>query len=164
MPEIIIKPLANEHCRQVINLVLPIQQIEFGAPVTLEGQPDLLDLELNYYKTGGAFWGALNNDELVGTIALISTGHNAGVIRKMFVKKEYRGKEHGIGQRLLNGLFSYCSEKHISHLYLGTIDTFIAARRFYEKNGFMIIEKADLPHFFPFMPADNLFYHLNLNA
>ena len=38
--EIIIKPLTNAHCQQIIELILPIQQIEFHVPVTREAQPD----------------------------------------------------------------------------------------------------------------------------
>jgi GNAT superfamily N-acetyltransferase len=161
---VLIKAIDNGYCEAVIALVLPIQQAEFNVPVTLEGQPDMLDLEANYYKTGGCFWGAFINDELVGTIALISTGYNAGVIRKMFVKNQYRGKEYGIGQRLLDELVDYSYNKGITDLYLGTVEAFKAAQKFYEKNGFKQIEKRNLPHYFPFMPADTLFYHLHLKA
>ncbi len=50
--------LNNAHSRQIIDLILPIQQIEFNVPVTLEGQPDLLDIETNYHQTGGNFLGS----------------------------------------------------------------------------------------------------------
>src|SRR5471030_1709961 len=89
-----IKPIFNDYCQQILDLILPIQQIEFKVAVTLEGQPDLLDVETYYHRDGGCFWGAINTEgELVGTIAMINTGHQACTVRKMFVKKEYRGKE-----------------------------------------------------------------------
>jgi GNAT superfamily N-acetyltransferase len=96
-----INTLNNSYCEKIINIILPIQQIEFNVPVTLEGQPDLLDIETNYHQTGGNFWGAFHNGELVGTIGIIAIGNNAGALRKMFVRKEYRGKELGIAQLLL---------------------------------------------------------------
>ena len=157
-----IAPIFNNDCEQIIDLILPIQQIEFNVPITIEGQPDLLDVETNYHQGGGNFWGAKINGELVGTIALINTGNNAGALRKMFVKKEFRGREYGIGQQLLEVLVAYCREKNITDIYLGTVDMLKAAHRFYEKNNFNRIEVEDLPAYFPRMMADNRFYHLHL--
>ncbi|MDJ1468953.1 GNAT family N-acetyltransferase [Cytophagaceae bacterium DM2B3-1] len=163
MNKFIIKPLQNEHCRQIQELILPIQQLEFNVPVTLEAQSDLFDIETHYHRTGGGFWGAFDETELVGTIALIATGHQAGAIRKMFVKKEYRGREYGIAQSLLEILFVYSKQHQIEDLYLGTVDVLRAAQRFYERNGFQPLPKSALPSYFPVMPVDTLFYHMHLN-
>ena len=160
---ITILQISNDFSQQIIDMVLPIQQLEFNVPVTLEDQPDLLDIDSNYYTDGGAFWGATNQNELVGTIAMLNVGHHTGIIRKMFVKKEYRGKEFGIAHRLLEILISFCKENDIQHLYLGTVDILKAAHRFYEKNGFTEIDVNLLPSYFPRMAADNKFYHLDLN-
>lgn len=160
---ITIKPIFNEHCQQIIDIILPIQQIEFNVPVTLEGQPDLLDIEDFYHKDGGNFWGAFVDNELIGTIALINTGHNAGAIRKMFVKKDYRGKELGVAQQLLEQLLQFCRDKQITNVYLGTVEMLKAAHRFYERNGFVLTDIKDFPPYFPRMMADNMFYHLHLS-
>ena len=157
-----ITSLTNEHCGQIVNLILPIQQIEFNVPITLDGQPDLLDIERKYHKSGGNFWGAFTNGELTGTIGLIDTGHNTGAIRKMFVKKEFRGKEYGIAQQLLDTLLAYCNDHQIAKLYLGTVQQLKAAHRFYERNGFERINKAEMPTFFPFMQPDDTYYHIHL--
>ncbi|MEO8238499.1 MAG: GNAT family N-acetyltransferase [Flavobacterium sp.] len=154
-----IEDLNNSHSKAILGLILPIQQIEFNVPVTLEDQPDLLDIELFYTNEGG-FWGAFINGNLVGTIALIDTGHRAGVIRKMFVKKEFRGKEFLISQQLFDTLKKYCLQKQIDHLYLGTVDILKAAHRFYEKNGFERLTKKQLPDYFPHMTGENMYYHL----
>lgn len=159
---ITIQPVKNDYCEQIVNLILPIQQIEFNVPVTLEDQPDLLDIETNYHQGGGNFWAALHDNELVGTIAMINTGHQASALRKMFVKKEYRGKEYGIAQRLLDIYIQFCKGNGITDIYLGTVDLLKAAHRFYEKNGFTRMEMNALPHYFPRMMADNIFYHLHL--
>jgi len=159
-----IAPIFNDDCQPVIDLILPIQQIEFNVPITIEAQPDLLDLETNYHQGGGNFWGAKIDSELVGTIALLNTGHNSGALRKMFVKKEFRGKEYGIAQLLLEILIAYCRENNITDIYLGTVDILKAAHRFYEKNNFSSVEVAELPSYFPRMMADNKFYHLHLSV
>ncbi len=157
-----ITPLDNTFCEQIIDIIIPIQQIEFGVPVTLAGQPDLLDIETNYHQTGGNFWGAKVDGRLVGTIALIAIDGKAGALRKMFVRKEFRGRELGIAQQLLDELLAFCREHDINAIYLGTVDMLKAAHRFYEKNGFTQLAKADLPPSFPLMGADNIFYELHL--
>ena len=162
-PLITIHPLTNAHAPQIVDLILPIQQQEFNVPITLDGQPDLIDVESAYFKNGGHFWGAIaDTGQLLGTIALISIGHNAAALRKMFVKKEYRGKELGIAQSLMDSLLDYCKNTYITDIYLGTIDTMKAAHRFYERNGFRTIEKADLPDYYPNMSTDNMYYHKTL--
>ncbi|MFD1470444.1 GNAT family N-acetyltransferase [Hymenobacter caeli] len=163
-PNLTITPLFNDSSAQIQGLILPIQQIEFNVPITLEGQPDLLDVEAFYHRTGGGFWGAKSADELVGTIGMIATGHHACAIRKMFVKKEYRGKELGIAALLLNTLLIDCRAKGITEVYLSTVDVLKAAHRFYERIGFERRESEEMPAYFPRMPSDNVYYHLHLNA
>ena len=157
-----IRPIYNDYCDQVIDIILTIQQVEFNLTITIEQQPDLQDIEANYHQGGGNFWGAFLGDELIGTIALINCGHHTGCIRKMFVKKEYRGKEFGTAQRLLEVLLQYCRDKDIVHIYLGTVHQLKAAHRFYERNGFVSVELNDLPAYFPLMKTDNMFYQLHL--
>jgi GNAT superfamily N-acetyltransferase len=159
---ITLAPLDNTWCQPIIDLILPIQQIEFNVPITLDGQRDLFDIETNYIQPGGGFWGTVHDGELLGTIALMNIGHAAGAIRKMFVKKEFRGKEYALAQRLFETLVDYCRERGIVDLYLGTVDMLKAAHRFYERNGFQRINVEDLPSYFPRMIADNVFYHLHL--
>jgi GNAT superfamily N-acetyltransferase len=179
--DISVGPIFNDDCQQIVDLILPIQQIEFNVAITLEAQLDLLDVEGFYHKGGGGFWGAkvkgvtgggsveegggpaAGGGQLVGTIALIDIGHHAGALRKMFVNKDFRGKEMGIAQRLLEMLTGHCREKGITDVYLGSVDVMKAAHRFYERNGFTRIAMEDLPVYFPRMPADNVFYHLHLD-
>ncbi len=163
-PKLTVTPLFNDSSVQIRDLILPIQQIEFNVPITLEEQPDLLDVEAFYYQTGGGFWGATATDELVGTIALLAIGHRAGAVRKMFVKQEYRGKELGTAQLLLGTLLHECRAKGITDVYLSTVDLLKAAHRFYERNGFERRESAEMPAYFPRTLVDNVFYHLPLGA
>jgi len=161
--ELKITRLNNQSCEQIIGLILPIQQIEFNVDINLAAQPDLLDIETNYDATGGAFWGAWLNGELIGTIALIAVPeHQSGAIRKMFVKKEFRGKDLGLAQSLLEILIAYGRQHNIKELYLGTKDILQAACRFYERNGFVQVEMEKLPSYFPRMAVDNVFYGLDL--
>lgn len=156
--------IGNTFAQPVIGLILPIQQLEFHLPVSVEGQPDLLDIDRSYHATGGGFWGAFMDGRLVGTIGLINIGNHQGVLRKFFVDKDYRGREKGIAQQLLDALLAHCHSAGITDIYLGTIDTMTAAARFYGRNGFLRIQKNRLPPTFPLMPVDNVFYHLHVAA
>lgn len=156
-----IQPIGNSYSEQAIDLILTIQQKEFNVPLTIHDQPDLFEIESFYTEAGGNFWGAFVDGELVGTIALVKFDERAGAIRKMFVKKEFRGKELNIAQELLEILISFCRENGIDDLYLGTITILKAAQRFYERNNFEKIEKEKLPAQFPLMGSDDVFYHLN---
>lgn len=159
-PQII--SIDNKFENEVVDLILNIQQKEFNVAITLQDQPDLFNITNFYYTGGGHFWGAFVNDKLVGTIALVKFDTHAAAIRKMFVKKEYRGKEFSIAQRLLETLLDYCKESEIDDLYLGTVSILEAALRFYERNHFVRIAKESLPEAFPLMSADNVFCHLTL--
>jgi putative acetyltransferase len=157
---ITIQPFENQDTNQIVNLILNIQQNEFQVPITINEQQDLLNIPSFYQHGKGNFWvaKAKSEGEVVGTIALIDCGENVGTIRKMFVKKEFRGKEHGIAQRLLDILESSSRENGITNLYLGTLERLQAAIRFYERNGFTLIEKQNLPSVFPLMPVDTHFF------
>ena len=157
-----IVPFSSNHQAGVIDVILPIQQLEFGVSITVEDQPDLLDIRGYYQQGSGNFWVALSNGEVVGTIALRDIGNRQGALRKMFVKPAYRGKGHGVARRLLEELIAFASSVRLRDLYLGTIDAFVAAHRFYEKNGFVQIPAAALPEAFPLMGVDTRFYHRKL--
>ncbi|MCR4029869.1 MULTISPECIES: GNAT family N-acetyltransferase [Flavobacterium] len=158
-----IKSIQNEYEKEIVDLILNIQQKEFNVPITLEDQPDLQDIENFYFKPGGIFLGAFIDDQLVGTIALVKFNPEAGAIRKMFVKKEFRGKEFQIAQQLLEKLITYSKENGLKNLYLGTVTLLQAALRFYEKNDFITIPQEALPSDFPLMKPDNVFCQLTLN-
>jgi N-acetylglutamate synthase-like GNAT family acetyltransferase len=55
-------------------------------------------------------------------------------------------------------------EKGVREIFLGTTSAFLAAHRFYEKNGFGEIAKTELPAAFPVMAIDSKFYLLRLNG
>jgi N-acetylglutamate synthase-like GNAT family acetyltransferase len=102
---------------------------------------------------------ALDQDIVVGTIALKDIGNRQIALRKMFVHKDYRGKEKAIAFRLLQQAFAWAKDKGRPDIFLGTTSKFFAAHRFYEKNGFNEIRKSQLPPNFPIMAVDSKFYH-----
>ena len=162
MTEIV--PFSEKHLSGVVDVILPIQQSEFCIPITLDAQPDLLDILGFYQKGSGNFWVALHGSEVVGTIALLDIGDGKGALRKMFVKERFRGAVHGVARRLLQVLLDWCRLHGVREIYLGTTAKFLAAHRFYEKNGFSEIEQSALPAAFPVMAVDTKFYRSGLDS
>lgn len=158
-----IKTYSGLYKHKVAELILGIQKTEFGIPITLEDQPDLTTIDDFYQSGSGNFWVALVDNQIVGTIALLDIGNRQGALRKMFVNSKYRGKSMGVGQQLLDNLCKWAVQKNFKEIFLGTTEKFIAAQRFYEKNGFLEIKKETLPIAFPVMPVDVKFYQYTLH-
>ncbi len=159
---LLIEIYTDEYMNRVAEMILNIQRTEFGIPITLEQQPDLNDIPSFYQVKNGNFWIARIDEKVIGTIALLDIGNDQAVLRKMFVVKEYRGKEHGVGQALLDQLIEWAREKAITEIFLGTTEKFLGAQRFYEKNGFTEIPKQNLPKAFPIMEVDVKFYQFEV--
>jgi len=148
----------------VLDLILGIQRSEFGIPITAEQQPDLREIETFYQVRNGNFWVALAGPEVVGTISVLDIGSGQGALRKLFVAKPYRGPETATARLLLGTLVEWCASRSLREVYLGTTPQFVAAHRFYEKNGFREVPKACLPASFPIMEVDTRFYHRRIGA
>lgn len=158
MNEITIRTYLPAYQQEVVDLILSIQQNEFGIPITVEAQPDLKNIPGFYQQNAGNFWVAIIENKIVGTIALLDIGNKCGALRKMFVHRGYRGKEWRAGQQLLNTLLEWSSQNNFKEILLGTTEKFLAAQRFYEKNDFEEIDKQLLPEKFPIMAVDVKFF------
>ncbi|PLR41395.1 GNAT family N-acetyltransferase [Chimaeribacter californicus] len=149
---------------QVIKVILPIQNQEFGIAITAEQQPDLSDIPGFYQCDGGEFWVARCGSEIIGTLGLKDIGNQQAALRKMFVTAAYRGRAWSVAPQLLAALFRHAAEVDIRDIYLGTTDKFLAAQRFYEKQGFSEVAANTLPAAFPRMAVDSKFYRWSAAA
>lgn len=157
-PVVSVQIFTPEHRVSVGELISKIQREEFGIPITLEQQPDLADISAFYQVGKGNFWIAISNQQVVGTISLLDIGNNQVALRKMFVHPNCRGSEFGTARKLLESAFEWSRSQGIAEIYLGTTAKFLAAHRFYEKNGFREIPMENLPEKFPIMTIDTKFY------
>ncbi|HYV90476.1 MAG TPA: GNAT family N-acetyltransferase [Chitinophagales bacterium] len=172
---------SDSYQQEVIDLILNIQQNEFHVPITLEDQPDLLTIPSFYQgatgvrrpllhnhaqasDTKGNFWIATHEGKVVGTIALLGFSNDQAALRKMFVAKDFRGKELGTAQKLFDTLLSWSKEKGIREIYLGTLSHMFAAHSFYRRNGFVEMRKEELPENFPLVHVDSMFFKLKLES
>jgi N-acetylglutamate synthase-like GNAT family acetyltransferase len=164
MADIEIRTFTGDDADAVLSVILPIQREEFGIDITADAQPDLRVIP-DFYQSGkGQFWVAVKDGAIVGTVGLKDIGNNHAALRKMFVSAEVRGREHGVAARLLDRLFAHARDVGLTDIFLGTTDKFVAAHRFYEKNGFTEVSKGELPPRFPLMAVDTKFYVRTLAA
>jgi len=153
-----IAPYAGEPTDPIVELITSIQIQEFGVATSAEKQPDLRDIPGFYQQGVGNFWLASIDGELAGTIALKDVGEGVCALRKMFVKQEFRGRERGVAAALMRTLLDWAREKGVREIYLGTVDVYHAAHRFYEKNGFVEVARHEVPDAVPLMDVDVKYY------
>ncbi|RUT72138.1 GNAT family N-acetyltransferase [Flavobacterium cupreum] len=144
----------------VREFVLNIQNGEFNLGFTQADQPDLIDTE-KFYRNGN-FWTAQINNEIVGTIGLQKLDNQNGVLRKMFVQKDYRGAEPKISQLLFEKLATYARSIDLKIIWLDTPGIAVASHRFYERNGFQQTDRLNLPDNYVFPDKNSKIYKLEL--
>jgi GNAT superfamily N-acetyltransferase len=163
MQEILIAVFSDVDQQGVLDVILPIQQREFGIPITEADQPDLTNIPVFYQSGAGGFWVARSNGEVIGTVGLKDIGSGQAALRKMFVAAPFRGRELAVAGKLLDALLTHARAQGIAEIFLGTTEKFLAAHRFYEKKGFRELQKAALPKAFPVMAVDSKFYVLSIS-
>lgn len=150
----------DKYKSQVIALILKIQNEEAKIDLPIEEQPDLLDINKFYTSTGGAFWLAIEDDTVIGTIGLILKGNDSAILKKFFVEKEYRNKK--IGLSLYQNLLDFAKKNNVKSIILDTPSVAISSHKFYEKNGFKETTKKDLPIDYEYPDRNSKLYILNL--
>lgn len=91
------------------------------------------------YKERGRFWVAVENDRVIGTVAIRDMGSNVAKLKRMFVLSSYHGT--GIGQALLNHAIKFTKQQGYKEIILNTHLLMKGAHHFYEKNGFKKVGK-----------------------
>jgi len=163
MGDVQLRPFEPRDTAGVIDLILGIQREEFGIAITSDQQPDLHAIPDFYQRGRGAFMVAVDDGRIVGTAGLKDIDNRQAALRKMFVAATHRGRDKGVASLLLEGLIEGAAKAGVREIFLGTTDLFLAAHRFYEKNGFALIASEALPESFPRMAVDTLFYHRRLD-
>ena len=155
----IIRPAVDADSSEIIKLIFDIWQNEYHFQVHLQDYPDLQFIEEYYTHQGGGFFVALVEDEIVSTIAYEKLNEQIFALKRMFVRQGFRGQ--GIAQKLLDTLLKNVPAP--ATFYLSTKEDLAeAAKKFYLKNGFSIINPEQLPSEFPFFYEDDLFMKKDL--
>ena len=125
----------NEYKYDIRNLISSIYKDEFEITI---GEDEILNEDLyKYIKEGGSFLIAVDEDgNLLGTIGGRIVNDETLEVKRMYVKKKYRGCR--IAQDLLNTLERFAEDNGFKYLVLGTYERMGRAIGFYQKNLFVL--------------------------
>ena len=152
----------DKYAQDVIDLVLHFQNDGTRPLVTVNDQPDLLNITCEYIEKGGNFWVAKDDSKLIGSIGIMPYNNEIAVLKKFFVYEDYQGEPYHIGQKLYTRLLSFANEKNIKTILLDTPHNTVRAHKFYEKAGFKKITEDMLPIKFSHPYKDCDFFMLEL--
>lgn len=155
-----LEQFSDAYATAVVELVHGILRDEFGFSEASAEQPDLSDIGQHYGRGASNFWVAVEESRLVGTTGFVDLGGKQGLLRKMFVRSDFRGS--GVARLLLRNAMKWAMEHGFVELYLGTNSKFHAAQRFYTKHGFAPVSAESLPDAFPRLDLRDRFYFRSL--
>lgn len=159
-----IREYADDFRDEIVQVILNVQNVEYGVGIALEEQPDILDIKRNYIDSGGGFWVALNDKgHVVGTIGLQGKTETIGILKKFFVNAAFRGKEFGYGTSLYDTLLEFASNRGFEIILLDTPSAATRSHSFYKKMGFKQISKQDLPVTYEYPDRNSLLFRLDIS-
>lgn len=157
-----IKTYSETDQAEIIALVLHCQNDGTRPFVTIDNQPDLLQIKEKYIDGGGNFWVAKEDNKVIGCIGLMNYGNGVSVVKKFFVYESYRSAPHHLGTKLYGSLLRFAVNHGVRQLVLDTPKNTVRAHKFYEKAGFKQIEKEQLPVAYNPPYEDSDFFCLDL--
>lgn len=160
-----IEKFNDRDAEDVVKLVLHFQNDGTRPFVTVNDQPDLLNITKDYIEAGGYFWVAKDDKKLVGSIGLMPCSDNIYILKKFFVYENYQGTPYHLGQKLYVKLLEFAKSKKIKKILLDTPKNTTRAHKFYTKAGFVKVTKNELPITFnhPYKDCDCDFFLLDLS-
>ena len=150
-------PFDEKYIGQPGKLINDINELEIGTPSKL--REDVEDIFNFYDKKGGKFLIAINEiEELVGMIAFKPLSEDKVLLKRFYIKKEYRGS--GLSYKLFDEIVTSVYNNNYIKAYFGCKDDRGAAINFYEnKLGLTKITK----EYFPDDPGDDSeFYEVDI--
>ena len=98
---------------------------------------DLLNPE-RIVENGGQIFFALDNQSVIGTVAMIKSSDDRFELAKMTVKEGSRGK--GIANMLMDECIKFAKQNSSREIFLISNDSLTIARNLYDKYGFKEVE------------------------
>ena len=87
---------------------------------------------------GGQVFFALEDQNAIGTVAMIKSSDYKFELAKMTVKENYRGR--GIANMLMDQCLDFAKQKNTKEIFLISNDSLTTARNLYDKYGFKEVD------------------------
>lgn len=98
---------------------------------------DLLNPDKIVHNGGQVFF-ALENQKVIGTVAMIKSSDVRFELAKMTVQEDFRGK--GIANMLMDECLKFAKENKANEIFLISNDSLTIARNLYDKYGFKEVD------------------------
>jgi GNAT superfamily N-acetyltransferase len=113
----------------------------FGASFEAEVAAELAEFCRRYDPARDGIWLACRGERIVASVALDHAGEGgAARVRWFIAEPDQQGA--GIGRRLFDDLLAFAEATGQRHLYLWTFAGLAAARRLYDRAGFLLTEES----------------------
>lgn len=107
---------------------------EFGFPHNSWLDSDLENLDEFYKNKGGVFYIMLNNNTLVGTVAIKKITNEEAELKRLYLNQKYRNQ--GLGFKLMNLAISFAKTNNFKKITLNTNIKQTKAIELYKRNDF----------------------------
>lgn len=124
------------------DLVAGILKHEFPKESHAFPIEDLNEIHRSYGKLGEAFFVAVDNNQIVGTVAIKQEDERTALLRRLFVNDRYRRKK--LGTQLVDRAIEFCREVGYEELIFKTTSTMSHAIRLCEAKGFIPRARLDI--------------------
>ena len=98
---------------------------------------DLLNPDKIVHNGGQVFF-ALENQKVIGTVAMINSSDDIFELAKMTVQEDFRGR--GIANMLMDECLKFAKENKANEIFLISNDSLTIARNLYDKYGFKEVD------------------------
>ncbi len=108
-------PFKNCYTQEVIDLVLHFQNDGTRPLVTVDNQPDLLNIVDAYINVGGNFWVAIDNNRVVGSIGIMPCNEEVAILKKSLYMKSIRERRFTLDRNYMLRYYNLQRRKSLKH-------------------------------------------------
>lgn len=143
LPHFVIRQATNADIA-AIRAVLYAVRAEYGVlSEMLANDPELDDLEANFFRGGGHFEVVEDSaGRIVGCAGLYPLSRHRAELCKMYIERSARGQ--GLGKRLLENLLDVARRSRFREVWLETNSALTEAITLYKRYGFELVEPEHL--------------------
>lgn len=128
--------------RAIKKLIVKILNEEFPKEAAAFPLSDLEDISESYGKLGEAFFVAVSNGSVVGTVGIKREDERTAMLRRLFVDSNHRRKK--LGSQLVERAIEFCREVGYDEIIFKTNSVMKNAIKLCEKKKFAPKAKLDL--------------------
>ncbi|OGW69297.1 MAG: hypothetical protein A2036_00570 [Omnitrophica bacterium GWA2_50_21] len=132
---ILIRPASSADDKSVKDLIMAILEKEFPAEERTFFGNDIQNVSKTYAGDGDRFFVACDGDQIVGTTGIKREDERNALLRRIFVRDDYRGKR--IAFQLIQNAIEFCKKRGYDEVIFKTTSRMQNAINLCEANGFI---------------------------